>query len=541
MTAEPSAEYDYIVVGGGSAGSVLAARLSEKGDRVLLVEAGRENHPLPYDLPFLAAKLFSFKTNNWDYYCVPQPNMDGRRQQFPRGKLLGGSFIFNGAQYIRGNPSDFDHWQQLGNTGWSFEDVLPYFRKSEDYRGRPSKYHGTSGALPVAKPRTRNPLTDVYLQACQQAGYPLNDDFNGAEQEGFGVYDFNIIDGRRMTTARAFLTPARKRPNLHVVGEALVRRVLLQGRQATGIEYERGGQIKRVRARREVILAAGSFNSPKLLMLSGLGDPDDLAPHGIQVQHALRGVGKNMQDHVNVSVAHVALKPVSFASTLRLHRLTLSMAQGLFLRKGQMTQSPLEAGGFFSTRDNVVAPECQAVFIPFYPGKGLKIWMPWADQMDGHSFVVHVWPNRPESRGRMWLASADPKAAPIFDPHFLSSDYDMAVTRGAIRETRRIFAQPALDGWRGEELAPGADLRSDAELDAYIRASSGIGHHTCGTAKMGTDPMAVVDPELRVHGISGLRVADASIMPTMVSGNTNAATIMIAEKAAEMVLASAAA
>lgn len=530
-------EYDFIVVGGGSAGSILGARLSERGARVLLLEAGADRHVLPYDLPFLAAKLFSFKANNWAFECVPQKGMNGRTQFFPRGKMLGGSFIFNGAQYIRGNPADFNHWAQLGNPGWSYEDVLPYFCKSEDYRGSPGSYHGTGGRLAVAKPRMCNPLTDIYLKACVEAGHPLNEDFNGASQEGFGLYDFNIIDGRRMTTARAFLRPAMSRENLNVVTEALVRRVILHDGQAVGVEYERGDRIDTAMVRHEIVLAAGSFNSPKILMLSGIGDPQDLAPHGIPIAHALRGVGKNMQDHVNVSVAHAATQPISFARTLRVHRLAAAMLQGVLLKRGQITQSPLEAGGFFSSRGGVDAPEFQAVFIPWYPGSGLRLWMPWADRMEGHSFVAHVWPNRPESRGRMWLASNDPKAPPVFDPNFLSEESDLALTRAAIRETRRIFAQPAFDAVRGEELAPGADIRSDDELDQYIRQSSGIGHHTCGTARMGQDAMAVVDHQLQVRGIGGLRVADASIMPTMVSGNTNAATIMIAEKAADMMLA----
>lgn len=273
--------------------------------------------------------------------------MNGRRQLFPRGRMLGGSFIFNGAQYIRGNPADFDHWRQLGNPGWGYEDVLPYFRKSEDYRGTPSPYHGTEGRLPVAKPPMVNPLTRIYLQACAQAGHPLNGDFNGASQDGFGIYDFNIAEGRRMTTARAFLRPAMARPNLHVATGALVRRVILRDGQAVGVEYERGGKIETAMARREIVLAAGSFNSPKLLMLSGIGDPRDLAPHGISVTHVLRGVGKNLQDHVNVSVAHAAKQPISFARTLRVHRLAAAMLQGVLLKRGQITQSPLEAGASF--------------------------------------------------------------------------------------------------------------------------------------------------------------------------------------------------
>jgi choline dehydrogenase len=504
---------------------------------VLLLEAGGPGRDPAYDLPMLAAKLFERTRNNWAFRSEPQGGLQGRSMYFPRGKMIGGSFIFNGAQYIRGNAADFDHWRQLGNAGWSFEDVLPYFRKSERYQGGETPFHGASGPLVVAKPPVTTPLTTAYLAACGEAGYLLNEDFNGAAQEGFGVYDFNIAGGRRVTTAKAFLRPAMKRPNLSVVTGAHVTGLTFEGLEVTGVAYEQGGESKRAAARRETVLAAGSFNSPKLLMLSGLGHPDDLTPHGIAVHASLPGVGRNLQDHVNASVAHASREPVSLAGTLRLHRLTAAMLQSLVLKSGPISRSPLEAGGFFSVTEGLSAPEFQAVFIPYYPGQGLKIWMPWANRLEGHSFVVHVWPNRPESRGRLWLKSADPKEAPAFDPNFLSDPRDIAATREALRATRRIFAQPALDRYRGEELAPGADVRSDEELDQYIRSTAGIGHHTCGTAKMGHDAMAVVDDRLRVRGVGRLRVADASIMPTMVSGNTNAATIMIAEKAADMMLA----
>jgi choline dehydrogenase len=529
--------FDFIVVGGGSAGSLLANRLSaDPANRVLLVEAGNSGRDFSYDLPFIAGKLFEFQRNNWAFRSLPQKELDNRSMYFPRGKMLGGSFIFNGAQYIRGNASDFDHWRQLGNAGWSFEDVLPYFKRFESHERGNSAYHNGSGGLPAAKPPFVSPLTDAYVKACAQAGYPLNDDFNGPEQEGFGIYDFNVKDGRRVTTAKAFLRPAMKRSNLSVIVNALVTRITFSGRRANGIEFEVGGVSKSASARREIILSAGSFNSPKLLMLSGLGDAAELKRHGIAVIHELKGVGKNLQDHVNASVAYEATQPLSLAKTLRWHTLSYEVMRALLLKKGQLTQSPLEAGGFFSTKPGAVAPECQAVFIPYYPGQGLKVWMPWADKLAGHSFVVHVWPNRPESRGSLTLQSADPKAPPIFDPRFLTVESDLVLTREAIRETRRILQQDALAPFRGTELAPGADVRSDAEIDHYIRTTSGIGHHTCGTAKMGSDAMAVVDDKLRVHGVEGLRVADASIMPTMVSGNTNATTIMIAEKASAMIL-----
>lgn len=529
--------FDFIVVGGGSAGSVLASRLSENPrNTVLLLEAGGAGRDPLYDLPFIAGKLFELKRNNWAFQSEPQRNLNDRRMYFPRGKMLGGSFIFNGAQYIRGNPSDFDHWRQLGNAGWGYEDVLPYFRKSERYEGLTGRYHGTDGPLPVGKPPEVSELTEAYLRACSEAGYPANDDFNGAQQTGFGIYDFNIRGGRRVTTAKAFLRPAMRRPNLRVETDALVSKVIIEGGEAAGVQFIQAGRTRTAFASREIVLAAGSFNSPKLLMLSGFGDAGELSKHGISVQRELRGVGRNLQDHVNISVAYQATKPLSFARTLRWHTLTFEMIKALLFKKGQITRSPLEAGGFFSIGPEAVAPECQAVFIPYYPGKGLKVWMPWADRMEGHSFVVHVWPNRPESRGRLSLRSTDPAAPPIFDPCFLTHENDLRLTRGALRLTRAILQQEALAQYRGQELAPGADVRSDAELDAYIKSSAGIGHHTCGTAKMGQDEMSVVDDRLRVHGVGRLRVADASIMPTMVSGNTNAATIMIAEKAADMML-----
>ena len=532
--------FDFVVVGGGSAGCVLAARLSEDGSTVALLEAGGSGRDPIYDLPFLAAKLFSLKRNNWSYRSEAQQGLGNRRMDFPRGKMLGGSFIFNGAQYIRGHRSDFDVWRQLGNAGWSYDDVLPYFRKSERHDGGADLFHGADGPLAVAKPPTVNPLSIAYLEACRQAGYPLNDDFNGAEQDGFGIYDFNIDGGRRMTTAKAFLRPAMKRRNLRVIVDAHVNRVTLEDGVATGVEYVQSGSTRSVLARREVVLAAGSFNSPQILMLSGIGDPDGLRPLGIAVHKALKGVGRNFQDHVNIAVAHACTQPVSFASHLRLHALTGHMISAIVAKRGPVSRSPLEAGGFFRTVDGLSAPDCQAVFIPYYPGKGLKIFAPWAGTSDGHSFVVHVWPNRPESRGRVTLQSADPRQAPVTDPHFLDSERDLAITRDALRATRRIFAQEALAPFRGQELAPGADVRSDAEIDVYIRQNAGIGHHACGTAKMGQDELSVVDETLRVRGIGRLRVADASIMPNMVSGNTNAATIMIAEKAADMMLGRAA-
>jgi len=530
-------EFDFVIVGGGSAGCVLANRLSAKGDRVILLEAGGEAKSIPYDLPFLAAKLFELDANNWNFRSEPQRNLNGREIMFPRGKMLGGSFIFNGAQYIRGARYDYDLWRQMGNVGWSYEDVLPYFLKSELYEGPAGPFHSRDGLLPVNKPPIKNRLSIAFLEACKEAGLPHNEDFNGAHQDGFGLYDFNFAHGRRMTTARTFLNPARNRPNLRVEVNANVSRLVFEGRRVVGVEFTKRGKRTIVRARREVVLAAGSFNSPKLLLLSGIGDPKALAELGIASVADLRGVGENLQEHVNVSVAHDCLQPVSLARMMRAHTLAIELMRGIVLRKGQVVQSPLEAGGFFSARPDVPATEFQCVFVPFFPQGGLRLRMPWAPRLDGHSYYIVAWLNRPASRGRLWLRSSDAKDPPHFDPNFFSHPDDIVHTRDGIRMARRILGQDAFGPYRGSEIAPGSHIQSDHDLDEYIRETAGIGYHTCGTTKMGQDAMAVVDDRLRVHGIGGLRVADASIMPTMISGNTNAPTIMIAEKAADMILA----
>lgn len=530
-------DFDFIIVGGGSAGCVLANRLSAKGDRVLLLEAGGEARALPYDLPFIAAKLFEFKANNWQFESTPQRHLNNRKIPFPRGRMLGGSFIFNGAQYIRGNEYDYALWRQMGNIGWSYDDVMPYFRKSEQYAGAADEYHGHQGPLPVGKPPIINGLSKVFLEAAVQAGFPMNNDFNGARQEGFGIYDFNVADGRRMTTARTFLKPVRHRANLKVEVNARTRRVVLEGKRAVAVEYEKGGKLILARASREIVLSAGSINTPKLLLLSGIGGVDKLASHGIAVKHMLPGVGENLQEHVNVPVAYQSTQPVTLASITRVDRLAVAMAEAVLFKRGQIAQSPLEAGGFFSLDSHAPAPEFQCVFVPYFPGSGVKLQMPWADQSAGHSYFMALWLNRPKSRGTITLQSADPDDAPVLDPNLMSEEEDRVKTREAVRFARHIFEQPAFAPYRGQELVPGPSVTSDESIDEFIRQTAGIGHHTCGTAKMGNDPMAVVDDELRVHGIAGLRVADASIMPTMVSGNTNAPTIMIAEKAADMMLA----
>lgn len=528
--------FDFVIVGAGSAGCVLAERLSACGSRtVLLLEAGGSGGNPLHRLPMLAARLFQSRCNNWYFHTEPQTHLVGRRIFLPRGRMVGGSFVFNGAQYVRGHRYDFDHWRALGNRGWSFAEVLPYFKRLERHERGQDAFHGGDGPLRVAKLAEISPLSEAFLSACVQAGYRHNENFNAASQDGFGVYDFNIEAGRRQTTAHTYLRPALGRHNLRVETRAAARRILVEEGRAIGVEYSARGRIWRARAGCEVILCGGSINSPKLLMLSGIGDGAALRRLGIQVRQDLPGVGANLQDHLTVSLGYRCTRAVSLAGTLRADRLAVALVEAVVAGRGPLSRSPLEAGGFLRTRAGLPAPDCQVVFVPIHaPRGGRQIWFP--GESVGDSFALRVWPSRPESRGFLALRSPDPDEKPIIDPRFLSAESDLAVTRAGLRALRRIVAQPAFDPYRGEELDPGSDWTADHGLDEYIRATATTGHHTCGTARMGHDRLAVVDDRLRVHGIRGLRVADASIMPTMVSANTNAATIMIAEKAADLLL-----
>lgn len=529
--------FDYIIVGAGSAGCVLADRLSADGrSSVLLVEAGtREWIPL-YRLPLLAGRMYRFPINNWFYNSSPQAGMQNRAIFLPRGKMVGGSFIFNGMQYVRGHATDYDHWAQLGNRGWSYSDVLPYFKKSEAFYGGGSEFHGVDGPLPVTKQPENNPLSQAFVEACREAGHPRNDDFNGATQDGFGFFDFNIRDGRRVTTAQSHLYPALRRPNLSLMSSALTDRIVFADGAARGVEVLRAGRRQTITARREVILSAGAINTPQILLRSGIGPGDHLRAFGIDVRADVPGVGKNFQDHINFGIGYKAREPVSIVGSLRLDRLVGEMLRGILLRKGPVARSVLEAGGFFRSRPGLDAPDVQVVFTPIF-GPAARVWMPWAQTLDDHSFGAVVWPIRPASRGEVTLGSADPNAAPNIDPRFLSAPVDVETTLVGLRELRRILNQPALARYRGEELKPGREVEDDTAWIDYIRGSGGSGHHACGTAKMGSDPLAVVDDQLKLRAMAGVRIADTSIMPTMASGNTNAPVIMIAEKAADMILA----
>ena len=532
--------FDYIVVGAGSAGCVLANRLSAGPDRsVLLIEAGgRDRNPL-FRLPMLMGRLFHSGIYNWRYHTEPVPSLGGRSLYWPRGKVLGGSSTINGMIYVRGNRHDYDRWAQMGLAGWSYGDVLPAFRRSEGHAERDGAYHGGKGELTVCRARGANPLFDVFVEAGREAGHPVNDDFNGAEQLGFGRYDFTIRRGKRCSTSAAFLNPIRNRRNLTITTGNLVRRVVVEAGRATGVEVADGANVRTIRAAREVILCTGTVNTPQLMMLSGIGPGDELQRHGIPVVHDLPGVGRNLQDHVDCVLAYACTEPITLYRELRADRMIRSVAAGMLLGRGIATTFPYEAGAFLKSRAEKVAPDIQVHFMPALENAAnLHFPVPFRKPPleETHGFSMRVGPIDPESRGWIGLRSADPADAPLIQPNYLQSEADCRTTITGIRMVRDVIAQPAFDAYRGPELAPGAAVQSDTDLTAWLRDNAMTTFHPVGTCRMGTDPIAVVDARLAVHGIKGLRVADASVMPVITSGNTNAPAIMIGEKAAEFIL-----
>lgn len=541
MTTET---YDFIVVGAGSAGCVLANRLSaDPANKVLLLEAGgKDNNPL-FRLPMLMGKLFQSGIYNWHYHTEPEPHLNGRSLYWPRGKALGGSSTINGMIYVRGNRHDYDRWAQLGLPGWSYDEVLPAFRRSEGHIQRKDGYHGSEGELTVCRARSTNSLHNVFAQAGGEAGYPLNDDFNGEDQEGFGKFDFTIKKGKRWSTSYAFLRPVLGRPNLTVETRALTRRILMEKGRAVGVEFQHGGTVRTVRAAREIVLCAGTVNSPQLLMLSGIGPADDLAGHGIATVFDLPGVGKNLQDHVDCVMVYECTKPVTLYSDLRADRLIWSVIEGTLFGRGVATTFPYEAGAFLKSRTDLVAPDIQVHFMPaLEKTANLHFPNPFRKKVAveaNHGFTLRVGPVNPESRGEITLRSADPSQAPKIQANYLETEFDRRTMIAGIRMTREVIGQKAFDPYRGKELAPGPERMSDAELVEWLRATAMTTFHPVGTCKMGNDPMAVVDARLKVRGVEGLRVADASIMPIISSGNTNAPAIMIGERAADFILETA--
>jgi choline dehydrogenase len=528
--------FDYIVVGAGSAGCVLAARLSASGRfRVLLIEAGPRDRNLWIHVPLGYGKLFTNARYNWLYQSEPELELKNRRIIQPRGKVLGGSSSINGLLYVRGQREDFDHWRQLGNPGWSYDDVLPFFRESEDQERGGDRYHGHGGPLGVSDVE-KHPLCEAFIEAAEQAGHPRNDDFNGETQEGAGYFQLTCRNTRRCSTAKGYLKPALKRPNLRVVSEALVTRVLFEGKRAIGVEYRRGNDVFQARAGGEVVLAGGAFNSPQLLQLSGIGPGDLLREHGIEVRHEMLGVGADLQDHFQARFNYRCSEPITINDTMASWPRQVGAALNyIFNGKGPLTIGAGYAGGFFKTSPDVASPDVQIHFILFSADAIGQKLHPFP------GFLASVCQLRPESRGTVRIKSADPAQAPAIQPNYMSAATDRRVMIEGMKLTRHIMAQAPIRRYIVEELNPGAQCQTDEQLLEFAREKGTTIFHPTSTCRMGQDGRAVVDERLRVRGIEGLRVADGSVMPTVVSGNTNAAIVMIGEKCAAMMLQDAAA
>jgi choline dehydrogenase len=529
-TQQEQIEADFIVVGAGSAGCAVAARLSEDpATRVLLLEAGGEDRNRWIHIPLGFGKTFADPSVNWCYETEPDPGASNRRVFWPRGKVLGGSSSINGMVYIRGQAEDFDHWRQLGNTGWSFEDVLPYFRRAEHQTRGADAFHGIDGPLCVSDVPDRHPICEAFIKSAMELGFPLNDDFNGASQEGVGYHQTTTRKGRRCSTAVGYLRPAMQRPNLQVMTEALTEKIVFDGRRATGVAFRQNGRLITAGARREVILCGGAVNSPQLLMLSGIGPREHLIELGIPVLHHLPGVGQSLQDHYSAPIKLKCRLPITVNDVMQSNARKLKVGlQYMLFKTGPLAMATSPAALFARTRPELASPDVKCSISPFSAERPQDGLHPWS------GFTMIAYQLRPESRGQIKLKSANPADPPAVYPNYLTTETDQRTIVAGLKLCRQLLANPHMQQFVQSEFLPGPAVQTDHQLLDFARQRGGTVYHPTSTCKMGNDPLAVVDPELRVHGIDGLRVADASIMPTVVSGNTNAATIMIGEKVADM-------
>ncbi|ALT00507.1 choline dehydrogenase [Lacimicrobium alkaliphilum] len=523
---------DYIIVGAGSAGSVLASRLTEDGkDQVLVLEFGGKDNSIFIQMPTAFSIPMNKPKYDWQFYTEPEPGLKGRKLHQARGKVIGGSSSINGMAFVRGCAGDYQQWQDMGAEGWDYQHVLPYFKRAEDCLYGADEYRSAGGPVGVCNGNNmQNELYRAFIEAGKQAGYGESKDYNGFRQEGFSRMDMSVRDGVRCSTANAYLKPAMARPNLQVQTHALTTRVLMHGKKAVGVEYQYKGRTLQVQAKKEVILSASAFNSPKLLMLSGIGPAEHLKEHGIEVVHDLPGVGQNLHDHLEVWVQHHCKQRITLNGWLNPFGQAWIGARWLLFKSGLGATNHFESNGYIRSRAGLEYPDIQYHFLPgaiAYDGSSAA---------KGHGYQVHLGANKPISRGWVRLASNDPAAAPKIFFNYLSEEEDKQCYRSALRLTREIFEQPAFDPYRAGELSPGDDVQTDDEIDDWVAETAASAYHPCGSCKMGTDPMAVVDPECRVHGVENLRVVDSSIMPFVTNGNINAPSIMIGEKGADHIL-----
>ncbi|GHE90237.1 choline dehydrogenase [Aliiroseovarius zhejiangensis] len=526
---------EYIIVGAGSAGCAMAYRLAEAGKRVLVIEHGGTDAGPFIQMPAALSYPMNMRQYDWGFMTEPEPHLGGRRLVTPRGKVIGGSSSINGMVYVRGHAKDFDHWAESGADGWSYADVLPYFKRMEHWHdgghGGDASWRGTDGPLHVTRGPRANPLFHAFVDAGTQAGYPVTGDYNGQQQEGFGPMEQTVWKGRRWSAANAYLRPALKRENCDLI-RAFARKVIIEDGRATGVEVERGGRVEVIRAEAEVIIAASPINSPKLLMLSGIGPAAHLAEHGIDVVADRTGVGQNLQDHLEVYMQYASQKPITLYRYWNLVWKGILGAQWLFTKTGLGASNQFESAAFIRSRAGVEYPDIQYHFLP------MAVRYDGTAPAEGHGFQAHTGPMRSPSRGEITLKSADPNEAPRIFFNYMSTDQDWGDFRTCIRLTREIFAQDAFKDHVKHEIQPGSALQTDDEIDGFIRDHAESAYHPCGTCRIGRadDPRAVVDPELRVIGVDGLRVADSSVFPRITNGNLNAPSIMVGEKASDHIL-----